>query len=329
MTAQEQQMIQSLADRINGTPLAEKDPDAEQFLQQALGRNPDALYILAQTTLVQQYALEQAQKQLADARAQVAEARAQLDQQRQQAEQPRHAGSFLGNLLGRHDEAAPPPPQGYPQQYTPVPDYSQPGRPYTPGGSSFSGPNAGSGYAPVPPPPPYGQPQFVPAQYGQPPFAQPQFGQPQFGQPQSGGFLRSAMQTAAGVAAGALAFEGIESLMHGFGGPSGGYGMGGYGIGGGRPEEIINNNYYGDASPEEHKELSPDIEDRRGEASGFDDAVDRGDHNFGKDDLLDPAGTADNSDTGADDATFDDNSGDDSGSDDFGSDDSSGFDDGN
>jgi len=251
MTAQEQQMIQSLADRINNTPLAEKDPDAEQFLQQALGRNPDALYILAQTTLVQQYALDQAQKQLADLRN-------QLDQQRQQ---PKHASSFLGNLLGVHNDPPPPP------QYTPVPDYTS--RPY---------PAAGPTYGTPPPPPPY--------------YAQPQYSQPQYAPPQSGGFLRGAMQTAAGVAAGAIAFEGIESLMHGFGGPSAGYG-------GGR-EEIINN-YYGDSGGE-HGGLSPDIEDRRN-AGGFDDAVSRGDHNYGADDLLDPAATQAAS---ADDSTFDD-----------------------
>ena len=290
MTAQEQQMIQSLADRINNTPLAEKDPDAEQFLQQALGRNPDALYILAQTTLVQQYALEQAQKQLADARA-------QLEQQRQLAQQPRHASSFLGNLLGRNDDPTPPPPP-----YTPVPDYSQ--RPYAPGGSSFSGP----GYA-TPPPPPY--------------YGQPQYGQPQYAPPQSGGFLRSAMQTAAGVAAGAIAFEGIESLMHGFGGGGNNFGSG---MGGGRLEEIINNNYYGDSGPGEHKDLSPDIEDRRNEHSNFDDAVNSGDHNYGGDDLLD----SNSSGTNADDATFDDNSAGDSASfDDSSNTDDSSFDDGN
>ena len=60
MTAQEQQMLQDLTERISRTQLQEKDPDAEQFLQQTLGRNPDALYILAQTVLVQQYALRAA-----------------------------------------------------------------------------------------------------------------------------------------------------------------------------------------------------------------------------------------------------------------------------
>src|ERR1700730_10312623 len=104
MTAQEQQMLQDLTERVNGTQLQEKDPDAEQFLQQTLGRNPDALYILAQTVLVQQYALDQAQNQLA-------EARGQLDALGQQ---PRHATSFLGHLLGRNEDdasrPAPPPP---------------------------------------------------------------------------------------------------------------------------------------------------------------------------------------------------------------------------
>jgi hypothetical protein len=40
------------------------------------------------------------------------------------------------------------------------------------------------------------------------------------------------MQTAAGVAAGALAFEGVESILHGMGGfGHPGYGMGGFGMG--------------------------------------------------------------------------------------------------
>ena len=60
MTTQEEQMLQDLTDRVNNTQLSEKDPDAEQFLQKTLGRNPDTLYILAQTLLVQRYALDQA-----------------------------------------------------------------------------------------------------------------------------------------------------------------------------------------------------------------------------------------------------------------------------
>src|SRR5271168_1245687 len=130
MTAQEQQMLQGLVERINGTQLPEKDTDAEQYLQQSFGRNPDAMYILAQTVLVQQYALTQAQKQLADAKA-------EAEQLRQQAQHPKPATSFLGSLLGRSEEparpAAPPPPPPPPQAsgysqvpYTPVPNTPPP-----------------------------------------------------------------------------------------------------------------------------------------------------------------------------------------------------------
>lgn len=114
MTPQEQEMLQGLIQRVNQTQLQEKDLDAEEMLQQTLGRNPDALYILAQTVLVQQYALNQAQKQ--------------LEQLRQQ--QPRRSTSFLGGLLGREEEPArqapppPPPPPQYTQQYVPAPGYS-------------------------------------------------------------------------------------------------------------------------------------------------------------------------------------------------------------
>ena len=247
MTTQEEQMLQDLTDRINNTQLSEKDPEAEQFLQQALGRNPDTLYILAQTLLVQKYALDQAQKQLADARA-------QLDQLRQQQQQPKHATSFLGNLLGRNDAPS----------------------------------------APAPPPPPYAQPQFTPVHAY--PAPTPAFGAPQFGAPQSGGFLRSAMQTATGVAAGALAFEGIESLMHGFGHSTGyGSGIGGFGETN-RPEEVINN-YYGDASPHEHEHQSSDFDDRHDD-SRLSDATfrdDQGDSSLTSDDLANDSADFDDS----------------------------------
>jgi hypothetical protein len=221
MTAQEQQMLQGLVDRVSQAKLEEKDPDAEQFIQGTLGRNPDALYVLSQTVLVQEYALNQAQKQMADLRAQLAQARPQ---------EPRHSGSFLGNLLGRHDEpqpAAPPPP-------------------FPPSQPQYAGPGVGPGLA----------------------YPSGGYPIPNAPAPQGGGFLRSAMQTATGVAAGALAFEGIESLMHGFG-HAAGYGteFAGEGIGGGfggAPREEIVNNYYGDASAQER---GGEIGDRRGEGS--------------------------------------------------------------
>jgi hypothetical protein len=190
-------MLNDLIGRVEQTQLTEKDPEAEQLLVQRLGRNPDALYILAQTVLVQKYALDQATAQIN-----------QLRQQSQaQQQQPAHATSFLGNLLGRRDPVPPPPP---PQAPPPPPP----------------------GYG-APPAQPYAQP-WTPVPYGAPP------------PPPGGGssFLRTAATTAAGVAAGALAFEGVESLMHGFGHSAG---FGGGGFGGGAPEEIVTNNYYDDS----------------------------------------------------------------------------------
>ncbi len=113
------------------------------------------------------------------------------------------------------------------------------------------------------------------------------------------------MQTAAGVAAGALAFEGIESLMHGFGHSAGGYGTNFGGLGDERPEVI--NNYYGDNAERSHdSQLSSDIEDRRGESS-FSHAVDNNDHGDGFLDSGDNT-TGDNTDNFADDSSFDDSS---------------------
>ena len=141
-----------------------------------------------------------------------------LDQARQQIlhlqEQPHQSrtSSFLGSLLGHKDPA--PQPQSQPQSQ--------------------------------------GQYQQVPPQYVQQPGYQQQ---PQYAQQPVGGggssFLRSAATTAAGVAAGALAFEGVESMLHMGGGGFGGGGFGGDyagGFGGGRPSEEVVNNYYGSDS---------------------------------------------------------------------------------
>lgn len=210
MTPQEEQLLNSLVDRLNQTPLQEKDPDAEALLNQRLAGNPDALYMLAQTVLVQNIALDQA-------RGQVNQLQQQVQQFQQQHPQPAHTTSFLGRLLGERDDQSSP----QQQQQAPAPAYQ-------------------------PVPPQYASPSQPYPQYGSPQYGQPQYQQAPYvvGQPS---FLRGAMQTAAGVAAGALAFEGVESILHGFG--HGGYGWGGPGMGGfgmgERPvEETVINNYY-------------------------------------------------------------------------------------
>jgi hypothetical protein len=300
LTPQEEQLLNSLVERVNQTQLQEKDPDAEALLGQTLGRNPDALYILAQTVLVQNIALEQAKAQVT-----------QLQQQAQQPRQPAHTTSFLGRLLGERDEAprqSYPAPQSYPVQqgYGPQPP--------------MQAPAAMTGYQPVNP------------QYAQAPPYGPGYGDPQY-MPMAGGppsFLRGAMQTAAGVAAGALAFEGVESILHGFGHPGMGFGGPGYGMGGGmmgggfeRPvEETVVNNYYDDpqARGAEHGGME------QGGERHFHETADQGgaqysdaSYNTGDDrNELDSANADDS-------ANFDDSNQDDGGS---GFDDSGGSDDG-
>lgn len=179
MTPDERQMLSDLANKIARTPPPPKDAEAEEFIRTRIGSRPDALYLMTQTVLIQNLAIEQAQHQIQE-----------LKQQVPQAERPSAGSSFLGT--------------------------QQPPRPGTPSYSQ-------SQYA-APPPPQYAAPS------------------PSGPSPGGGGpsFLRGAAQTAAGVAAGALAFEGIRSL---FSHPGyGGAGLGGFG---GMPvEETVINNYY-------------------------------------------------------------------------------------
>ncbi len=95
-----------------------------------------------------------------------------------------------------------------------------------------------------------------------------------------GGFLRSALTTAAGVAGGALLFQGIEGLLHqnsgAFGpGLNAGYGGGAWG-GGGGSNTVVNetvNNYYGNAP---QGGSIPADDQQSGSESGYQDTADSG-----------------------------------------------------
>jgi hypothetical protein len=64
MTPQEESMLNDLIGRVDANPAYREGSGSRAAAEPELGRNPDALYILAQTVLVQKYALEQAQAQL-------------------------------------------------------------------------------------------------------------------------------------------------------------------------------------------------------------------------------------------------------------------------
>jgi hypothetical protein len=66
MTEQEKQMIAGLADRLRNAPPPHIDRDAEDMIRQTIGSQPDSLYILTQTVLIQEMALNQAKAQIED-----------------------------------------------------------------------------------------------------------------------------------------------------------------------------------------------------------------------------------------------------------------------
>jgi uncharacterized protein len=213
MTPQERDLITTLLARLQSTTSAgqPKDPEADALIRQELAGQPDAPYYLVQTVLIQDLSLHQAQNRIAE-----------LERQLNDADAPRSSGtSFLGNLFG-HREAPPPAPQ--PAGGGSVPS----GGPWV-RGPQVAPPQPGPGYA-------------------QPSYAQPGYGGGMTGGMGGGGFLRSAAATAAGIAGGALLFQGISSLFgHGYANSLYG-GMGG--IGGYNPGlgETVINNYYGDGA---------------------------------------------------------------------------------
>jgi hypothetical protein len=66
MTPDERKMLEDLADKFSKTPSPPKDPEAEEFIRSRIGSRPDALYLMTQTVLIQNLALQQAQQQLRD-----------------------------------------------------------------------------------------------------------------------------------------------------------------------------------------------------------------------------------------------------------------------
>lgn len=200
MTPQERDLLTNLVTRLRQSPPQQRDPEAEALINDLVRDKPDTPYVLAQTVLIQDYALHQAQSRITDLEQQV------------QGQPPQESGGFLSAIFGGSKPPAQQPPQ-----------YQQPGYQSQPS------------YAPPPAAGPWGQaPQGYAPQQGFAPSGQPSF-------------LRSAATTAAGVAGGALLFQGIESLI---GGHGGGFGGGGFGGAGFTPQpgitETVVNNYYGD-----------------------------------------------------------------------------------
>ncbi len=231
-------MLTDLANKIAQTPAPPRDPEAEEFIRKHIGSRPDALYLMTQTVLIQNLALQHAQQQIQD-----------LAQRSPQSAQLSSGSSFLGQGAA--------PPRG--QQFAPP----------TPSSQQYAGPF-----------------QSAPGPSGAP------------------SFLRGAAQTAAGVAAGVLAFEGIRSLFShpGYGG-FGGFGGGGFG-GGAPVEETVVNNYYD--SPQDAARDDSQSADQSGDSNAGADVLNADDSSQYDDSRqYDDASNYDAGDIGG----FDDNSG--------------------
>lgn len=244
MTPEERDLIAGLFTRLRAADAAGKDREAEAFIASAVTALPSAPYLLTQAVLVQEHALTNAQ-------ARIAELERALASARERAEAASPPPSFLGGLLGGGQRAARP--------------AAAASGPWGDRGSVDGyGPQGQAYQRPMAPPP---QSWAAPPTYA--------------AAPSGGGFLSQALTTAAGVAGGALLFEGISSLLRHDPGPFGGYsGYSGYSAPTGPTTEIINN-YYGDAAPSGTYQDQPvadpgAVEVAADDGTAFDDGADAG-----------------------------------------------------
>lgn len=173
MSPEERQLIAGLFERMRRFGSPEKDRDAEALIGQQLRAFPDAAYMLVQSVLVQEQALENAQTRIQELEERV--------HQLEGSEPPHKSGGFLGGFWGRKDE----------------------NREDT---RSSSVPQVGARATP-------------PAYESRQPWSQPA-APPAQGAPAGGGFMRSAISTAAGVAGGMLLADSLRSMLGGHGGGS-------------------------------------------------------------------------------------------------------------
>jgi uncharacterized protein len=179
MNDQERQVIDDIFRRLEQVANQPRDPEAERYIAEKVRRQPYAPYALAQAIYVQEQAL--------------ANLNAELEQLRAEAERGQAGGGFLSSIFGGGPRRHEPPRAGSPRARA----AGQPSQPFgMPQGGMTGGPMAGG-----------------PAAGG------PMAGGPWGGmQQRGGGFLQSAMATAAGVAGGVMI---ANALSHAFGGDHG------------------------------------------------------------------------------------------------------------
>jgi uncharacterized protein len=188
MDPKEREVISGIFERLKPAGSAPRDAEAEKFISEQISKQPYAPYVMAQSLFIQEQAMTNMQQQVEQLQNEVRRLQAEA-----QAKPAASSGGFLSGLFGGGTPARPAAP---PQQMMPM----------QPQGGYQGGPQGGPWGAPPP--------GYAPQQQGGPWGGQ----QPQR---QGGGFLASALTTAAGVAGGMVAGN---MLMNAF---SGGHGTAG------------------------------------------------------------------------------------------------------
>src|SRR3954471_21974381 len=191
MNDQERQVISEIFERLEQVADQPRDPEAERLIQDKIRQQPYAPYAMAQALFVQEQALKNLNAQLEALQAENEELR------------NRPQGGFLSSIFGGGAGREPERRGSFSQPQAGGP-WGQPGQQPQPGPGQ-GGPWGGQ--------PGMGQPM------GQPGMGQPGMGGA-FGAPQGGGggFLGTALSTAAGVAGGMMLGSALSNAFKGGGG---------------------------------------------------------------------------------------------------------------
>ena len=236
MSPEERQLLNDLFARTRTAATGPRDREAEALVEQATREQPAAAYYLAQAVIVQEKALAAAAERM-----QALEAQVEYLERTGSQQQTASSGGFLGSIFGSSPAPVSEPAPAGPWSRTARSSYAPP--PQAPAPQAYGGPWGG------------GQPQ------------------PASG---SGGFLRGALGTAAGVAGGMLLANSISGLFSGHSGLSGiGSPFGSASLPGTEViEETVVNNYYGN---NDTPEAAADNNIQQADFDSSDDGFDNGD----------------------------------------------------